>query len=176
MTTEVNTLKWHLKQVARMGGLRFPPQTPEALSELAKVLQRCSDSQEHAERIISRWLETESQCPTPAELNSFAGSVTGDPALDRPLLPAPCAECEPYNGTHRVVSRKAKYGEIVEGLDRCTCPRGIRLRALEKAYAVASQSRTRGNHHETLPPTYTHRRRPGGQGQNCEDFTAVAYQ
>lgn len=135
MTQIDGSVKWYLKQVARLGGLQFPPQTPEAWNELARVLQRRSVNQEHAERIVTRWLETESHCPTPAELNYFAASVTGDPALDRPVLPAPCPECEPYGGTHRLVQRTRKNGEIIEGLERCECARGLRLKALEKAHA-----------------------------------------
>jgi hypothetical protein len=130
-----SNLKWYLKQTARLGGLEFPPQTPEAWNELAKVLQRRSVSLEHAERIVSRWLETESKCPTPADLNYFASNVTGDPSLDRPILPDPCPECAGFNGTHRMVTRIAKNGEEVYGLERCTCARGLRLKALEKAHA-----------------------------------------
>ncbi len=118
----------YLAEVRRLGGLEFTPQTPEAWVELARTLKNRSRSAEHARRIIDRFLEpgAEARCPTPGDLAVVAKGVAADPKLDRPELAAACEECEPYAGNWRWCHQRA-------GLERCSCARGLKLRAMDDA-------------------------------------------
>ena len=129
------------KQVARLGGLSFPPITPEAWTELARVLQRRCLTMDHVERIIDRWLETEESVPKPAQLGSLASDVPADPAADHPILSDPCEECEP-EGLWRWVKRLDRDGQAVDCQARCTCARGRRLAVLD-AQRVQEAARNR---------------------------------
>jgi hypothetical protein len=118
----------YLSLVRRMSGLEFLPQAPEGWAELAKVLRARSKNQEHAGRIVSRFLEpgAPARCPTPGELAMMAKSVAVDPRLDRPELAPACEECAPFGGTHHYARN---------GVERCVCARGRTLRALDAARA-----------------------------------------
>lgn len=118
----------YLSMVRRMGGLEFTPQTPEAWAELAKVLRDRSKSQEHAARIVGRFLEpgAPTRCPTPGELAVVARSVPADPKIDRAELAPSCDECKPYNGLWR-------WNDERGGLQRCGCARGLKLRELDES-------------------------------------------
>lgn len=111
----------------RMGGLSFTPSTPEAWAELAKVLRRYAKDGKHATRIIDRFLEPGAprECPTPGELAAIARDVPADPKLDRPQLVDPCEKCRDYGGNWKWNTRG--------GLERCDCPRGMKLAALDAA-------------------------------------------
>jgi hypothetical protein len=117
-------------EVRRLGGLEYTPQTAEAWAELAKVLKRYSKSQEHATRIIGRFLEegAPTKCPSPGEVIAMARAVPGDPTQDRPELAPPCEKCAPFEGAHQLVVRDG-----VEAMARCDCPRGRKLHALAVA-------------------------------------------
>jgi hypothetical protein len=124
------TEEFFMSQARRLGGLEFVPQTSEAWAELAKVLKRMSKTQNHAKRIIDRFLEegAPARCPTPGEVMAVARNVNADPSLDRPELPGPCNECEPFGGNYRMVVRNE-----IEAMGRCECPRGKKLQALSAA-------------------------------------------
>ena len=134
------------KQVARLGGLSFPPITPEGWTELGKVLQRRCLTMDHVERVIDRWIESEENVPKPAQLGLLASDVPADPALDRPILPDPCELCAP-EGAWRSVQRLGMDGQIVECYARCTCLRGRLLAAMHAKRAVEAASRTRKQPH-----------------------------
>jgi hypothetical protein len=136
---DLNTIK---KQVARLGGLSFPPITPEAWLELAKVLQRRCLKMDHVERVIDRVLETEVNVPKPAQLALLASDVPSDPAMDRPILPDPCLECAP-EGFWRSVQRLDRDGQTFECSARCTCARGRQLEAMDAKRATEEAARNR---------------------------------
>ena len=125
-----------LSQVRRLGGLDFTPQTAEAWTELAKVLKRCAKSAEHARRIIGRFTEegAPTKCPTPGELAVLARNVPSNPEYDRPELPDPCPECQIYGGSYRLVTHNG-----VEGMARCSCPRGRKLQSLAPNKSASAQ-------------------------------------
>ena len=128
------------KQVARLGGLSFPPITPEGWTELGKVLQRRCLTINHVERVIDRWLETEENVPKPAQLGSLTSDVPSDPAMDRPILPDPCEGCAP-EGFWRTVQRLDLNGQIVECSARCNCARGRHLAAMDAKRAEGATSK-----------------------------------
>lgn len=130
------------KQVARLGGLSFPPITPEGWTELGKVLQRRCFTLDHVERVIDRWLETEENVPKPAQLGSLASDVPAERAMDRPILPDPCEVCEP-EGAWRSVQRLDMDGQTLECYARCTCARGRRLAAMDAKRAAEEATKNR---------------------------------
>ena len=127
----------YLALVKRLGGLSFPPQTPEAWMELARVLKKRAKSPDHAERIVGRFLEPGAprECPTPGELASMAMSVPADAKLDRPDLAKPCVQCIDFGGAWRM----NKKG----GMERCNCARGLKLAAMDAARSSQQQEEPR---------------------------------
>jgi hypothetical protein len=136
---DLNAIK---KQVARLGGLSFPPITPEGWIELAKVLQRRCSTMDHVERVIDRWIETEVNVPKPSQLGSLASDVPVDPAMDRPILPDPCEECAP-EGLWRSVQRLDRDGHTFECSARCACARGRHLEAMDAKRTIEEAARNR---------------------------------
>lgn len=124
---EFNLVK---KQVTRMSGLSFAPTALEGWHELIRVLQRRCASMDHVERVLDRWLETETDVPKPVQLAALCNDVPADPALDHPILAPPCDECGP-DGTFRMVQRMDREGNTVWCTARCVCARGHQLAALD---------------------------------------------
>lgn len=137
------------KQVARLGGLDFPPITPEGWTELGKVLQRRCQTMEHIERIIDRWLETEVNVPKPVQLACLASDVPADLAEDGPFLPDPCEKCEP-DSNWRSVERLGPDGQLVKCWARCSCARGRHLAAMDAKCASEEPARNRRRPIRTL--------------------------
>lgn len=124
-----------LAEVRRLGGLEFTPQTAEAWLELARTLKKRSASAEHARRIIDRFLEpgAPQKCPSPGDMAVVASQVPADPKLDRPELADPCNACSPFGGNWREGTRG--------GVERCSCPRGQKLRLLDEVRRVPEVER-----------------------------------
>lgn len=135
-------LKEIKKQVARLGGLSFPPITPEGWAELANVLQRRCLTMDHVTRVMDRWLESQENVPKPSQLGSLCSDVPADPALDNPVLPAPCEECAP-DGLWRWAERLSRDGETLLCAMRCNCPRGCQLAAMDAKRAQEELARNR---------------------------------
>ena len=121
-----------LREIKRMGGLEFPPAFVEGWQELAKALQERAVSEEHAKRIVSRWIEHNTAVPKPSEIRYFAANVPADPLLDQPRLPAPCEICAPDGGL---------FVQTERGVKRCTCPRGQRLKLSDDQHQRAADER-----------------------------------
>jgi hypothetical protein len=140
---EINQIK---NQIARFGGLSFPPITPEGWLELSKVLQRRCLTMDQVERVVDRWLDTGADVPKPAQLNALAREMF-DPKTDltapvleyseaviRGLIAAPCPACngagyvgQPPNAeycTACVVGRHEQKWNGAAGLERVNEPPG----------------------------------------------------
>lgn len=134
-----------LSEIKRMGGLEYPPSTTEAWTELARRLRKSAATQEHAERIVTRWIDTHSGFPRPNELETFAEAVPKNPAFDRPDLPAPCAICDPRSETNRCADQDGLFVLAENGVGRCACDRGRKLKHLDQQRFEETKRRDREN-------------------------------
>lgn len=120
-----------------MVGLNFfPAKEPAALKELSNALLRAAGSPEQAARIVSAWIETNTDRPTPADFIRIAHEMNESVAL-----PAPCENCAPLNGyvlVERIVKSGMFVGERRSAVDPCACPLGRALAA--KAAELAEES------------------------------------
>jgi hypothetical protein len=95
-------------QVQRFSGLQFWAQREaEALDDLVEVLRVMADDDNEAEAVISHWLATERECPTPADLRAcFADLREGNPNW-KPPEPRPRA-CQRCRGLGYVISEEMR--------------------------------------------------------------------
>jgi hypothetical protein len=82
---------------------------------LVEWLHRLASSHDHAKRMINRWLASEKVTPKPADLSRLAQEV------ERGHLPTGCEVCG--NGFWICTEKGAR---------RCTCARGLALKAMER--------------------------------------------
>jgi len=100
-------------------GLDFFPADAPARELLVETLRRRADSDEHAERIIDRWIETERKAPVPADIVQLARDI---PLGAEGAIPGGCPECQ---GQDWVVQETKEHSAA----GRCSCPRGRFLMA-----------------------------------------------
>ena len=129
------------RQVARMGGLRYAPNSEEGLREVALFLEKAAVSEEHAERIISHYLDNEQDFPTPAGLKLYSAQVPSDPAYEK-RLPGGCGECE--NGWRHYEKKVAPGGVEPYTADYCgfcSCPQGQWRKKAVRAYEAQQRAK-----------------------------------
>lgn len=119
-------------QILRLAGMDFYPATKEAVGELLKVLWTHADSEDHAQRIITRAIEQapDRRCPTPAELIRLAAQVS-----EVETLPAGCQRCH-GSGWRTETRRTSPWPGTeydAEYAVHCECGRGTFLRQHEAA-------------------------------------------
>ncbi len=62
-------------QIMRMSGLDFFPPDSAGLTELSRTLGNCAASEDHARRIIDRWIEKHEKCAKPMDLAAVAADI-----------------------------------------------------------------------------------------------------
>ena len=110
------------KLIRLTSGLSFFPADDEVRRLLIERLHRVAKDHEHARAMVTHWIDTQREAPKVADLFVLAGEVS----TSREALPAPCDECAPYGGTHRLIIRRG-----TEFMARCVCARGQRLAAMD---------------------------------------------
>lgn len=115
------TNPFYVRQVRRLSGLRGFPRDVEAAKELVKALADAAMSEDHAERMISQWLQRTAFAPRAAELYQLASEVTG---VDFETLPRGCPHCADVGW----VNSEEKDGTSAQRT--CKCPRGKAIRDL----------------------------------------------
>jgi hypothetical protein len=98
-----------------MAGLRYFPETPEAVSELIDAMATAPNA-DAAAQFTTRWLGANESVPTPAEIRGefFAGAQLAE---FKPVVEYRCAEC---SDTGFVIVERGG----VSGARRCEC-RGV---------------------------------------------------
>jgi hypothetical protein len=105
-----------IKQIARLSGLSGFPGEPEAKRELVIALRSCLND-EHAERLITEWIQSYSFTPKPAEIRRIAFRMQEPKEYQMPTDPGDhCQECRDW-GSNGWVEREHRF-------ERCSQPHG----------------------------------------------------
>lgn len=133
-------------QIKRLKSLAFYEKLgTEGVQELAWTLQRAAKSEEMAVRMISGWLDSHTELPTPANLHGLA-QAERDSEASGDSLPAGCADCRILSvyGYKELNFRRRNYTRMCpvqhvpveyEGQERCSCTRGLALRERDRINA-----------------------------------------
>ena len=116
-----------IQELRRLRHLAFFPDEPDLLRDLAAKLAQLGQSESHARRLVTAWLERSSKAPSIADLNELAETV---PAFDSQTLPPQCARCRECNWVTRVQGG-------LECAERCSCARGQALREMDRLRMIA---------------------------------------
>ena len=112
-------------QVARLTRLPFAPTDPEDLkatvAEFRRVLRSGAKSDAHVVAVIDHVMNSSPRCPPPAEVVQACAEVRTGISTDG--LPEPCERCSDTGGC---------FAPGLRGYTRCTCPRGLALRAMDE--------------------------------------------
>jgi hypothetical protein len=109
-----------------------------AWRELAIALKEESVSEEHARRIVARFVRQPrydtkgylvTDVPSAMEFRVYARTIPGNPDAEGPL-PEGCDLCRPYGGLGVLVLRAG-----MEAIEHCGCARGVRLKTMRAAKA-----------------------------------------
>ena len=88
-------------QIQRLSGLQFWSQRePKAIEDLIEVLRVMADDEHEAEAVLSLWLATERECPTPADLRACFAQLREGTRRRPAVQPAACSLC---HGTGRTI-------------------------------------------------------------------------
>jgi len=108
-----------LDQVKRLDALTHKPSTVPGWTELLNTLRASAHDNVHAKRIIDEWIEENTCCPTPRDIRDVA-LRTRQQSWTQPLSPA-CPVCSGIGW--KVMVRRDREGNQVEGVTRCDCAR-----------------------------------------------------
>jgi len=137
VNNNISNQKFCTEQIERMAGLNFFPTAGSAIIELRDALVKASETRDDAKAVVSAWLESNKERPTPSDIASLARSLR-PPTESLPPACSQCAELAGYIRTTVRIERGVFAGELRDAVVTCSCPRGL---ALKGAYVKVRADR-----------------------------------
>jgi hypothetical protein len=133
------TKKRCIELIRLCAGLDFFPADQAIRELLANTLQRCAIHDQHAVRIIERWLETERRAPTVSDIVTLAGQVNPIPATPFRQPNRSCPECLGFG--FKIVEGSHGLTGAVRCVNECPIPTGAGEGASATPFPYAQERR-----------------------------------